>query len=404
MVFVWYAIAKQVPRGLLDFLWIHVVPWVGGHVLHIGHRVAIPATMRASGDTTYDFVVLFCELVASISGALLWSLLDRKTPHYASLHRRLRFVVVFILAGLLFSYGLDKVIPIQFGTLSPSALSQRVGDLSPFDLLWTFMAGSKAYTILTGLVEVIAGILLLVPRLTLLGALIATAAMGNVFALNLAYGVPVKLISGQMLICCGFLVLSDSKLLVDFFVLNRVRVDRGEVLARTSRASWSPFVLRAVAGAMIFVAFLASSLTRYRKDKAVNADIPLQGVWVVDEFAITNAPSKPLFTDRLSREIDVTPGQDQWQELVFEQPHQLVIQLQGGEMDYVNISFDNAGMATITDDDDPSWKCAVAMRQIDKSMLTIAGVVNGNQVMGRFHRLDTSKMRLTKSQFHWITD
>ena len=48
------------------------------------------------------------------------------------------------------------------------------------------MAASKPYTIFSGSLEVLGGILLLVPRLADLGALICAAVLSNVFALNVA--------------------------------------------------------------------------------------------------------------------------------------------------------------------------------------------------------------------------
>lgn len=169
--FLGYA-TKHSLGDFLDPLWHRVVPWVGTHVLHLGRGIIVPGAARSSGDTTYDYVVIVCELVVAAVGALIWSVLDRKRPNYRVLNEWLRFAVKLILAGLLFACT-DKVFPLQFGTLSLATLSQRVGDLSPMDLLWTFMAGSKAYTVFTGAVEVIAGILLRIPRCTTLGALIS---------------------------------------------------------------------------------------------------------------------------------------------------------------------------------------------------------------------------------------
>ena len=75
-----------------------------------------------------------------------------------------------------------------------------MGTLAPAGLLWAYMAASPAYTILTGLFETIAGILLLFPEGTAIGALLGAIAMGEVFILNMTYDVGEKQLSFHFLI------------------------------------------------------------------------------------------------------------------------------------------------------------------------------------------------------------
>src|SRR5208282_313026 len=106
-------------------------------------------------------------------------------------------------------------------SLGLARLSERVGNLSPFRMLWTFMAASKPYTSFSGFAEVLAGVLLLVPQLTTLGALITIGVTANVFALNMSYDVPVKLGSLHYLLMAMFLVAPETQRLVNVFILNR---------------------------------------------------------------------------------------------------------------------------------------------------------------------------------------
>jgi hypothetical protein len=62
-------------------------------------------------------------------------------------------------------------------------------------LLWTFMGASAAYTIFTGLGELVGGLLLTTRRTALAGALVSAAVMTHVAVLNFCYDVPVKLFS-----------------------------------------------------------------------------------------------------------------------------------------------------------------------------------------------------------------
>jgi uncharacterized membrane protein YphA (DoxX/SURF4 family) len=77
---------------------------------------------------------------------------------------------------------MTKVIPTQFPSPSLDTLVTPAGDLTLSALLWTSIGAAPAYEVFTGCIEVLGGILLLVPRTTTLGALISMAAMLQVFA------------------------------------------------------------------------------------------------------------------------------------------------------------------------------------------------------------------------------
>ncbi len=83
------------------------------------------------------------------------------------------------------------------------------------------MVASKAYTIFCGVVEVLGGVLLLIPRLTTIGAMVCFATLSNVFVLNLSYDVPVKLLSFHLLLMSLFLLAPALPRLADLLVFHR---------------------------------------------------------------------------------------------------------------------------------------------------------------------------------------
>jgi hypothetical protein len=87
------------------------------------------------------------------------------------------------------SYAFIKVIPTQFGYLTPGELLRPLGQLSRFRLLWDFMAVSPGYTIFTGAIELLGAVLLFFRRTTLLGAILLAGALVNVVAMDFAYRV-----------------------------------------------------------------------------------------------------------------------------------------------------------------------------------------------------------------------
>ncbi len=147
---------------------------------------------------------VLCFLVIAAVGTIVWSLLDRNRPNYQRLQKWFMVYLRLVLATTMIPYGATKIFPWQFPAPTLSKLVQRYGDSSPMGLLWTFMGASRSYSFFGGATELLAGMLLVVPRLATLGALVCIGVMSNVLMLNLGYDVPVKLGSIHLLLMAGF--------------------------------------------------------------------------------------------------------------------------------------------------------------------------------------------------------
>lgn len=119
-------------------------------------------------------------------------------------------VLKWIVAFYLIKYGLEKVFQHQFYSIEPNIAYMDVKDMSKDLLFWTSMSTSYMYNTIAGMTEVIAGVLLLVPRFRLLGLLMSLVVTTYVFLLNLSFDITVKLLS-------GLLLLSVLVLLVPYF-------------------------------------------------------------------------------------------------------------------------------------------------------------------------------------------
>jgi hypothetical protein len=98
-------------------------------------------------------------------------------------------------------YGLGKVIPVQMGFMSlRDNKLQLMGYTRLFQTLWSFVAASEPYSIVTGLIEVTSGVLQLWNRTWLLGALGSVIATAQIFLLNMSCDVPVKLVAGELFV------------------------------------------------------------------------------------------------------------------------------------------------------------------------------------------------------------
>jgi hypothetical protein len=192
-----------------QLLWHNLVPGVGNHLLHLSREIIV--STNCSGDTTYNYVQVFCFLGLALFVSALWSFLDRSRSNYQRLHEWLRLYLRLSVGAAMLMYGAGKIFLVQFPVPNLFKLLEPYGDFSPMSLLWTFMGASHGYSVFTGWVQLLAGVLLFVPRLTTLAGLVGFAVSTNIFVLNLNCDVPVKLYSLHLLLFCLFLVLPDAR-------------------------------------------------------------------------------------------------------------------------------------------------------------------------------------------------
>jgi hypothetical protein len=221
-----------------------VVPWIAVHIIHLSTPITV--FTNGSGDTRYDWILMAVHITIAATAAVVWMLLDRRSERDAMLEVWLRFGLRTFLAFELLWYGCDKLVPVQFGALTDATLEMPVRSFAPMGILWTSMAASPGYTMFAGAVESAAGLALLVPQLSKVGALIAVVAMANVFALNVFYDVPVKLVSLHLLAFAIFLALPEIVRLRDALVTNRAVLP----------ASGQSFIDRSSVGPIIYATWI----------------------------------------------------------------------------------------------------------------------------------------------------
>lgn len=372
--------------------WKAFVPWVGKQLFGLD----ITVFPRGSGDTTFNYVQLFCMLVMAAVVTLVWSLLDRKRPGYERLHEWLRVYVRFSLGASMISYGAFKLIPSQFSTPSLGTLFQTYGEASPMGILWTFMGASLAYTMFTGAAEMLGGLLLVARRTTLLGALVCIGVMGNVVMLNLSYDVPVKLYSSHLLAMAVFLTLPGLRRLADVLVLNResepVRMRplfERELLNRGALAIRTVFVATLVAQ-MLYVSYDGA-----REYGHLAPKVPFHGIWNVEEFEMDGQIRPALITDKA-----------RWQRLIFEWEDFVVVHpMDDSQGQFYLLKLEaGARKLVLTKFKDPKWKSELSFRKPSPGLLELQGMYDGKRVRALLRRVDEANFPLFGRGFHWINE
>lgn len=292
--------------------WHAVVVWAGRHVLHTRYELDIAD--GGVNNTAHGTILFLCYLVAAALATVLWSVLDRKRPSYVALQQGFRLLLRLTLALALIRYGTFKVIPTQMISPNPPfALLQRFGELRPMELLWTFVGSSPAYESFTGGAELLAGLLLLLPRTTLLGALVAIGDMTMVVVLNFCFDVHVKLYAMHLLAMAVLLVLPDLRRLSDLFLFNRA------VEPAPARPLFGRRRVNLILQGVVLLMGLAlvgmdfhESYVRYQGFHPPRP--PLYGAWSVDELAL-DGKKVPPNTDPQS-----------WRYVIFQSPGRVTVE------------------------------------------------------------------------------
>jgi hypothetical protein len=137
-------------------------------------------------------------VMASLA-TIIWTFFDRRRTDYLGLHRGMRLYLRYAMGVAMVSYAVVKIIPTQFGFMTPGELLQPYGQLSRFWVLWNFMVTSPEYTMLAGWAELLAAGLLFFRRTTLLGSLLLAGILVNLVGMNIAYQVEAVLIPVTLL-------------------------------------------------------------------------------------------------------------------------------------------------------------------------------------------------------------
>lgn len=238
-----------------------------------------------------DMVGLFA--LASLI-TIAWSFVDRRRSSYSALNRCMRVYLRYALGTAMLTYAFIKIIPTQFGYLTPGELLRPLGQLSRMQLLWDFMAASPAYTIFSGLIELLGASLLFFRRTTLLGALILAGALTNVVVMDIAYNVG-AVVYANMLFLLDMIVLAPYlPSLAEILVVH----GRGEFTAEPDplRQRWyhSPY---AKAGFLCFLVLPLVQINVARWRGFFGAGQAIYGLFDVTKFARNGQPITPLASD-----------------------------------------------------------------------------------------------------------
>jgi len=340
-----------------------------------------------SSDMTFHYVQMVCFLAIAAIVTLIWSVIERRHAGVRG-HRSLYAYLRLYLASAMLSYGIQKIIPAQFPPLSLDRLVQTYGSSSPMGFLWTFMGASPAYEMFAGAAELLAGLLLIARRTTLLGALATIAVMSNVVALNLSFDVSVKMYASHLLLMALFIAAPYARELAGFFLRRP-----SEPLFEKRWAQIGSLVVGMLLVTLFVYTDLDETLTFFRQRISIDHRSPLRGIWNVDVLDVDGVPRPPLVTDAA-----------RWRRVVFDFQGQSSIFLMSDERNLYRTKIDEKKKTiSFTNRYDPRDVFGLAYGRPDPTTLQLDGTVGGH-AMHAVCKLDRGEFLLTTRGFHWINE
>jgi len=374
-----------------DF-WTWMTNLVGTKLLGLSELSSRPT---GSGDMSFNWVQygLFASL--ALIGTIIWSLADKGRKNYYRPWRWFVLITVYYLVFYMLLYGFIKVFWLQMPQLRIDRLLKTYGQSSPMGLLWTFMGASKTYSMYAGLSEVIAGTLLIFRRTRTLGGLVTFGVMFNVFMLNMAYDVPVKLFSAQLMFMGLYIAMIDRKAI--FGLLLFQKSEKIAPWPPMFETPWKKNVLLLVQMLLVFY-FFQSQISRDLRSRKQYGELrpksALFGLYDVEHYVKNGDTLPPILTDKV-----------RWQRLIFEDPNRSIAIFMDDRVRYYSSTIDTVEM-TVTFSigrDSLRKEYPLNYQKLDDG-LTLSGVFEQDTLQMKLKTYDLSNFYLTNRGFNWVNE
>ena len=401
-----YCVATQILNSVLAFPYIdfpeldtvwplrQVIAWTAAHIFRV-HRELV-FTGSGSGDKISDWVLVFLLLTTAAFATGVWSFLDRHRGSYANLYKWFRLFLRFALAAQMLTYGCIKIIPLQMPYPGLFKLLEPYGDFSPMGVLWASVGASPHYETFAGCAELLAGILLIIPRTTLAGALVCLLDMTQVFTLNMTYDVPVKLLSFHLLLLSVFLLAPDLQRLACFLFSDRaVPPAQHPLLFQTVRANRIALAAQLLFGVALLGFNLRDARNSWYTYGGGGPKSPLYGIWNVEEFSIDGQSRQPLVADK-----------DRWRRVVFDRPTFVAFQHMDETLEYFSLETKpDDHRLVLTTRRQNEWKANLTFQRLSQDQLTLDGDMDAHKVHMQLRLFDhKNAFPLVHDTFHWINE
>ncbi|MBC8753181.1 hypothetical protein H2O64_00770 [Kordia sp. YSTF-M3] len=377
-----------------EFIWLNLVPYIGENILNVFIDSSGSYRFTGSGDTTYNYVQIFCYFLIAVLGTLIWSLIDRNRKNYVKLLRILVVFLAYFLIFSMFSYGFYKIIPLQFPVPSLGRLVQSYGDSSPMGIAWTFMGASKAYTMFSGFAEVLAGLLLIFRRTRTLGGLVCFGVMMNIFAMNMCYDIPVKLFSFHLLLFALFVFMQDWKRIFAVFFTKAATIPRSFPQYFKKRSfNIIATILKVYIVSWFFYVCISQAMSA-NESYGPNAPKPyMHGIYDITHIEKNKDTIPLLITDDTL-----------WKRFIIQRESYIYAYQMNGDRVNFKLEFDTIQKSMYMKKRSDSTDTYDFTYTLKDSILTLKGTHLNDTILIKAKQFDLKKFKLINRGFHWINE
>jgi hypothetical protein len=270
-----------------------------------------------------------------------------------------------------------------------------VGEMTLSALLWTTIGAAPAYQIITGCIEVLAGVLLLLPRTVSLGAVLGLVSLLQVLLLNLTFDIGVKLVTTHLIVMALILLAPAMRPLAA--VLIRLKPDstahapgvESGFSRRDRRLALLPIALGVyLLGMQTWINWNFWQVGGGGRPKSV-----LYGIWNVERLSV-NGETRPAELNDYDR---------RWRRVIFDAPDELVVQRTDDSFARYGASVDREhGAIALTKGGGRTWTSRLTFDRTGNDRLTLSGEMDGHRIDAQLRLVDPSAFPLLNSSFRWI--
>jgi hypothetical protein len=195
---------------LTRFLFLQPVSWIQNHFFSEAIK-----NIDFSSDTI-GLNILLCLLLAI--ACIVIALLDLFKIKSYKVIPLFRFLAAYYIAFILLKYGVDKIVKRQFYLPEPNILYANFGSLTRDTLFWSTFGTSRSYSLITGGMEVVTAILILVKRTRIAGLFLSVLILANILLINFSFDISVKTFAAFLLLVSVCMVYPYLKSCYAFFI------------------------------------------------------------------------------------------------------------------------------------------------------------------------------------------
>jgi uncharacterized membrane protein YphA (DoxX/SURF4 family) len=307
------------------------------------------------------------------------------------------------------SYGFAKAFPMQMPYPSATQLLTPYGNYGLMRILWLQVGSSPSYEIFTGCAELLAGILLLIPGCTLIGALLGVTVMAQIWILNMTFDVPVKNLSMHLLVMCIVLLIPDLRRLAQALVLRRpTDMRRDDRLFTNRTAQRVALALQLVFASWMVVWGQPGVFARMKSWEQYpprqTANLPLHGIWLVEKMTIDGVERAPLLNDT-----------DRWRRIIVDRANSVTLQRMNDSFNFQPARIDaNAKTIKFTNDVPNPFaqpnapkpplqeRGEMTFQQPSPDRLIMDGTFDGKRMYVEAKNVPLTQFPLVRAKFRWV--